>query len=75
MIDDEDRIIEAMPEIRKRVAHEMLAFDILGDYLGDPVQDEGQTLRVRLGDMIRKGEFYPFDADAETRLMKAITED
>lgn len=70
-----DRRIAAMRHSMKRVGDELAAHEVVYLLLGYEFQGEGQTLRVRLGGRIRTGEFYPFDSDAEQRLMKAITED
>lgn len=73
--DEEGQVVEALPDMLERAGDIMVAHNILVLFLGEASASEGQTLRVRLWDRISKGEFYPFDSDAEKRLMTAIMED
>jgi len=72
--EQEDKVLAAMSEIRKRFAYKMIAMEYIYEWLGHPFQGEGRTKRVILAERVRAGEFYPFDSNAERRLLEAIDE-
>lgn len=71
----ENWAVKHFPEIMVLSFHRLAALKMLGDLLGCPYKGEGRTKRVILAERIREGDYYPFDGDAERRLLEAIEDD
>lgn len=70
------RRIKGIIDVATRNAWDMIcANELIYDFLGYPCHGDDQALRNQLQDRIHNGEFLPFDADAQRRLMTLILED